>query len=89
MKRKIITIFLIFICLCLTGCELPQNGYDSITIYNKSPGTADNIRIDTKDGYFYNRHEKFIVNENEIGIVIYFRNDEIKDDWEYYSTISK
>ena len=83
MKRKIITIFLIFICLCLTGCELPKNDHDTITIYNKTPATADNIRIDTKDGYFYNRHEKFIVDENEIGVTIYFRKD-LEDDWAYY-----
>lgn len=72
--------FLLIICTlsCLTGCE---NKNDRIEIMNKDNLVFDNINIDIKDGYFYEKHEKFTVDDNTIGITIYFLNSE-NDSWE-------
>lgn len=71
MKKKILLILgLIYICICLSSCG--TNIHDTITIYNKSSTEFDNIKIDTKDGYFYDEHEKFTVDDNTIGVTIYF-----------------
>lgn len=75
MKKKLILFFfLIYICLCLVGCA---NKNDTIEIYNKSSLVHDNITIETKNGYFYNNHEKFTIDDNTIGVTIYFST--IKD----------
>ena len=73
MKKKI-TLFLILCltCLCIVGCE---KGNDAIEIKNKSSLTTDNILIEIKDGYFYDKHEKFTVDKNTIGVTVYFSND--------------
>ena len=76
--KKIIVLFYIFcICLFLTGCN---KAHDKIEIHNKSITVFDNILIDTKEGYFYDKHEKFTIDEHTIGITIYFSNAE--DTWD-------
>ena len=76
-KKIILTLVIIFICVSTSSCK---NKYDTIDIYNKRSLIFDNIKIDTKEGYFYNRHEKFTVDSNTIGITIYFSKDE-EDEW--------
>lgn len=78
MKRKITLILIICLsCLCLTGCK---NKHDTVMMYNKNTNAYDNIKIAVKDGYFYDRHEKFVVDENTIGLTIYFSADD--GSWE-------
>ena len=70
MKRKI-SLFLIvcLVCLCFAGCGKSN---DTVEIYNKSSTVFDNVKIEIKEGYFYDKHEKFTVDDNTIGITIYF-----------------
>ena len=80
LKKKIRLILLMsFICSCLTGCL--NNEHDRIEISNKTAWEIDNISIPAKDGYFYDHHEKFTVDDNTIAITIYFSNDE-NDTWD-------
>lgn len=67
-------ILFLTLCLCLTGCRPKQ--HDTINILNKEEWIFDNITIKIKNGYFYNRHEKFTVDENTVGVTIYFTNDD-------------
>lgn len=69
---------MICICLCLTGCK---NEHDKIEIWNQEDWIFDDINIDIKDGYFYDSHEKFTVDDNMIGVTIYFSNTE-EDTWD-------
>lgn len=69
-KTLIVSLFLIF--LGLTGCK---NAHDTIIVNNKSELILDDIMIYTPDGYFYENHEKFVVDENKIGLTIYFVTD--------------
>lgn len=79
MKKRLSLFFIVcLICLCLTGCN---NEYDTVTIYYKTVWTFDDINIKIKDGYFYDNHEKFTVDENTIGLTIYFSNN-VEDTWE-------
>lgn len=79
MKKKIVLFLcLIGTCSCLTGC---QNEHDRIEIWNKSDWIFDDINIDIKDGYYYDKHEKFTVDDNTIGVTIYFSNED-DDTWE-------
>ncbi len=79
MKKKIaLFLCLIGICACVTGC---QHEYDTVEIYNKTNWTSDNIIINTKDGYFYDSHQKFTVDDNTIGVTIYFSTSE-EDTWD-------
>ena len=74
MKKKVFLVLIMcLICLYCTGC---QNKADGIEIHNKQPHIFDNIRIEIKSGYFYDGHEKFTVDENTIGVTIYFSQDE-------------
>lgn len=74
MKKKIALFLAVcLICLCFVSC---QNKGDYIDIYNKGTMIFDNINIEVKDGYFYDRHEKFTVNENTIGVTIYFSKED-------------
>lgn len=74
MRKKLLIFFsIICFCLCLTGCE---NERDFITIHNKSELIFDNISIPTKDGYFYNIHEKFKVDDDTIAVTIYFTKED-------------
>ena len=65
------------LCITLPGCH--DNSKDHIEVEYKSQFQFDNIHIDIKDGYFYDDHKKFIIDENTIGVTIYFKNN---DDWE-------
>lgn len=80
--RKLIKIIIllcfIFICLNLTGCG--KHEHDHIVVWNREDHQFDNIGIDAKDGYFYDRHEKFMVDDNTIAVTIYFVNEE-SDQW--------
>ena len=69
-KTLIFALFLIF--LGLTGCK---NEHDTIEVYYKTDSTFDNVLFHTPNGYFYESHEKFVVDENKIGITIYFVTD--------------
>ena len=82
MKKIICLIITLLLVLSLTACG--ENPYDHIDIWNKSMTVYDNIGIDLKDGYFYQSHEKFRVDENTIAVTIYFSNeDDENDEWEY------
>lgn len=77
MKKKLcVFVIVCLICSCFTGC---QHHHDTIDVYNKSEWVFDNVNIKIKDGYFYDRHEKFTVDENTIGVTIYFTNEEVWD----------
>lgn len=78
--KKIIFVFMLLSCLLLSGCGTGRNG-DYVEIYNKSSLIFDDITIDVKDGYFYDSCEKFTVDENTIGLTIYFSNLEDRN-WE-------
>lgn len=74
MKRKIVSFLIICLsCLCLTGCK---NKHDTVIIYNRNADAYDNVKIEVKDGYFYDAHEKFEVDERTIGLTIYFSVDD-------------
>lgn len=74
--KKYILLILIFIFLFLTGCT--SNDYDEIRIINKSIYVFDDINIKVKEGYYYDRHEKFTIDDNIIGVTIYFSGT---DNW--------
>lgn len=78
MKKIILSLMLCLASLCFVGCE---NEHDYIEMYNKSEFVFDNIIIEIKDGYFYDSHEKFKVDENTIGVTIYFSTD-AEDEWD-------
>ena len=80
MKKKTLS-FLSVICiiLCLVGCQ-GQNEHDCIEIWNKGDLIFDDIEIPIKKGYFYENHKKFTVDENTVGVTIYFSTDE-EDEW--------
>lgn len=79
MKKKLSLFFIVcLICLCLIGCG---SEHDTVEIYNKTNWVSDNINIEIKDGYFYDSYEKFTVDENTIGLTIYFSNN-VEDTWE-------
>jgi hypothetical protein len=65
--------------MMLTGCG--GHKADHINIYNTSNWIFDDINIPLKEGYFYESHEKFRVDENTVGITIYFSN-EAEAGWE-------
>ena len=69
MKRKILLFLICLTCLFFVGCN---NKHDTVEIWNKTDFVFDDIIIDIKSGYFYDRHEKFVVNENTVGVTIYF-----------------
>ena len=78
MKKKLLLLLTIILsCLWLTSCD---NKNDTVEIYNKNYYILDNIKIKVKDGYFYDKHEKFTVNDNTIGVTIYFSTTETWDD---------
>ena len=78
--KKKLSLFLIIcsISLCLTGCA---NEGDIVDIGYKQSWIFDNILIEVIDGYFYDSHEKFTVDENTIGLTIYFSNN-VEEVWE-------
>ena len=80
MKKIICLIIALLLVLSLTACKNTHE-HDHILIWNKSTATYDNVEIELKDGYFYQSHEKFRVDENTIAVTIYFSNKD--DEWEY------
>ena len=78
-KKLILFLCLIGMCSCVTGCS--ENEYDTVKIWNKSSWVFDNITINTKYGYFYDSNEKFTVDDNTIGVTIYFSTSE-EDTWD-------
>ena len=79
MKKKIILFLSAVVYLsCLTGCT--TNIHDCVRISGRSTTNADDVRIYTKEGYFYDSHEKFTVDEDTIGLTIYF-STENGDEW--------
>lgn len=80
MKKIILLVLTIcLICVCFTGCE---NTRDFVDIHNKTKYVFDNISIEVKDGYFYESHEKFTVDEDTIGVTIYFSIPDNDDSWD-------
>lgn len=72
MKKKVVAILIgCLLCSYLAGCD---NNRDGIEIYNRHSDVFDDICIEIKEGYFYDKHEKFTVDENTIGVTIYFSN---------------
>lgn len=73
-QRKLLTVLLLCIMfVTVVGCE---REHDHIQLFNESDLIFDDINIPIKDGYFYDRHEKFKVDENTIGVTIYFSKEE-------------
>lgn len=78
MKKKIALFLIVCLaCLYFVGC---QNQGDYVDIHNKNPTIYDNINIELPDGYFYESHEKFRVDENTVGVTIYFSRED--DKWD-------
>lgn len=78
MKCKII-LMILCAAMMLTGCN--KRDADYVEIYNKSSTIFDDVGIPLKEGYFYESHEKFTVDESTLGITIYFSN-ESEAGWE-------
>ena len=88
MKKKILlflTVCMIFLCLVGCGDENDNNEHDMIKIYRNDCDDffdiPEDISIKIKDGYFYYKHEKFTVDEDTIGLTIYFSKN-VEDAWE-------
>ena len=78
MKKKLLILGLGLLSIFgLSGCN---HKHDHIEVWNKTDWVFDDIKIDVKDGYFYENHEKFTVDEETIAVTIYFKTDE-KDEW--------
>jgi hypothetical protein len=79
--RKKLAVFLITCLTCsfLIGCDEYKNEHDTVILHNKRPNAFDNITIEVKDGYFYDSHEKYIIDDNTISLVIYFSGED--DSW--------
>ena len=85
MKKKIILFLSVFcVCLCLTGCSPVKYKRDIIKVWNKTSLDLDDVYIYTKDGYFYDTHEKFKVDDDTIAVTIYFIREDLNDngDWD-------
>ena len=68
--KKINSIFTVFALVAmLCACDRKN---DYIQIFNRSSKVIDDVGIDILDGYFYDSHEKFIVDEHTIGVTVYF-----------------
>lgn len=78
LKYKMILV-LCLAAMMLTGCD--KRTADYVEIHNKSNTVFDDVGILLKDGYFYESHEKFTVDESTLGITIYFSN-ESEAGWE-------
>lgn len=78
-KRMKLFLIVCLICLCFVGCQKKK---DNVEVYNKSSTNFDNINIEIKEGYFYDKHEKFTVDENTVGVTIYFSKDDSDNTWD-------
>ena len=72
MKCKIL-LMILCAAMMLTGCKGRKADY--IEIYNQSNWIFDDITIPLKEGYFYENHEKFTIDEDTVGVTIYFSSD--------------
>ena len=77
-KKLFITVVIIFFLGVLSGCSTRE--YDRIVIYNKGCSVFDDVTVDIKDGHFYDRHEKFTVDEHTVAVTIFFVNEN-EDEW--------
>ena len=77
MKKLLLIIPLL--CL-LVGCD--ENKSDFVSVQNNSVFVFDDYRIEVKEGYFIDNYEKFTVDENTIGITLYFKNNDTWGDEE-------
>ena len=73
MKKLILLTIAIVLILLLCSC---QNEQDYIDIYNRNSSVFDNVQIEIKTGYFYNTHEKFMVDEDTVGVTVYFSKED-------------
>lgn len=79
-NKIFLMMFLSFIIFSLcAACSYAKN---SITITNKTSWIFDNINIPVKEGYFYDTHDKFTVDEDTVGVTIYFTKEKALDNWE-------
>ena len=82
-KKILLLLFICEILLFLTGCD-DEDMHDVVNIYRADYEFWDyhpDTYIEIKDGYFYYKHEKFTVDENTIGLTIYFSKN-VEDAWE-------
>ena len=77
-KNLFVIAIIIFFSGVLNGCSTSE--HDRITIYNKGCSIFDDITVDVKDGYFYDKHDKFTVDENTVAVTIFFVNEN-EDEW--------
>lgn len=78
MKKLIFLMLITVLIVSLCGCK---NSTDTIDIHNKSTMVFDNVMISIKAGYYYDKHEKFTVDEDTVGVTIYF-SKENDGEWE-------
>ena len=78
MKKLICITIIIVLTFSLSGC---QNKQDTIEIYGRNSSVFDNNMIEIKQGYFYDKHEKFTVDENTVGVTVYFSKED-DGEWE-------
>ena len=71
-QRKLLTILLLCAMCVLAGCG---REHDHIQISNKNYFIFDDFHIPIEDGYFYDRHDKFKVDDNTVGVTIYFSKE--------------
>lgn len=72
MKKIVLILTLCLLCISFMGCNA---NHDYITVANKSCIVFDDIKIEIKEEYFYDKHEKFTVDEDTVGVTIYFSKD--------------
>lgn len=77
MKKLIFMLVTTVLIFSLCGC---QNENDCVEVWNRSGTAFDNITIKIKSDYFYDRHEKFTVDENTLGVTVYFTK-EVEGEW--------
>lgn len=68
-----------------SGIVGTPNPNDTITMFNRTSSTKDNIIIETPENYFYKEHELYRVDNDTLKAVIYFTDKEviIEDDKEW------
>jgi hypothetical protein len=77
-RRLLLLISSLLVCLCLSACD---NDYDHIDIYNKSGSFWDDVSIDLPEGYFYDKHEKYTIDDDTVAVIIYFNAQDKDDGW--------
>lgn len=79
MTKKLFVIAIIMFSFgVLSGCSTKE--HDCIVIHNKGISIFDDITVSVKDGYFYDRHDKFVVDENTVAVTVFFVNEN-GDEW--------